>query len=355
MAGQGGPVPFSGRQDQPADRPDEATRIADFWAWWSASGAEEAAAAIADRDPQRVVDDLAGHVAAVDDGLAWEMAPGRTARHLLVVSPEGTPELRAVARRWLRGAPAADETWEYADARQPVAELDEVVLGVNGVELPLGQLAVETAPEGTRLAVTLHHPLLAALTEQERMSIGFLALDAAVGEAAVETWIGSIAVSVEPRPDAVPLARLRERLDAHRAEHLDDAGEPTWRILQGEGPDGPVLVSAMVPLCATVAAQLDRHLPVVVPYAGRTEQGFPDGSTLEALRRLEDHLTERLGTSGRLVAVETSAGRRTLHYYVDSTSPAPDVVRAAVTGWPDGAVEVGGGLDPGWQAVRPFG
>ncbi len=302
-----------------------------------------------------MVDPLSERLGGVHVGLAWELAPGRTSQHLLVVSPEGDPELRAVARRWLRAAPAPDAVWEYADSRQPSADLADLVLDLNGVALPLGELAVRAAPVGPRLDVTLFHAALLPLPEAGRRQVAFLALDSALGETAVETWVGGIEVADEPPSDAVPLGELRGLVDAHRAEHVDADGNPTWQLLRGDGPRGPVLVASMVPLAATVAAHLDEHVAVTVPYAGRTEQGFPDEAALAALRGLEDHVAERLGGSGAVVAHETSAGERTLHFYVDSTGPGADVVRAAVTGWPDGPVRVTSAADPGWRAVRDFG
>jgi len=350
-------VPLFGRKDKgrAARGADEPQRIAAFWDWWASEGADGCARAIADREPQRVVDDLSTRIGAVQAGLAWELAPGGTSEHQLVVSPEGSAELRAVARRWLRAAPPPSAAWEYADSRQASADLDDVVLNVGGVDLPLGELAAQVEPDRYRLDVTLQHAVLDGLPERDRLQIAFLALDNALGEEAVEMWIGAIDVATTPLADGVPLARLRDRLDAHRAEHLDEQGAPSWRILQGSGPDGPLLVSAMVPLHPTVAPHHDDHLAVAVPYSGRNDQGFPDGPALDALRALEDHLTERLGGSGMLVAHETSSGLRTLHYYVDSTTPAADVLRTAVTGWNDGTVRVTSEHDPGWQAVRQFG
>jgi hypothetical protein len=63
-------------------------------------------------------------------------------------------------------------------------------------------------------------------------------------------------------------------------------------------------------------------------------------------------VTERLEGAGRVVAHETVAGTRVLHYYVDSTGPGAEVVRAAVTGSSEGPVGVHSGADPGWQAMR---
>jgi len=115
-----------------------------------------------------------------------------------------------------------------------------------------------------------------------------------------------------------------------------------------------VVVATVVPLRVTLAPHLDHHLAVTAPFADQTAEGMPGESSLLALRELESHVTDRIGGSGRLVAHETSAGRRTLHYYVSATSPVGAVVEAAVRGWPDGRVAVEVQPDPGWEAVAAF-
>ena len=72
---------------------------------------------------------------------------------------------------------------------------------------------------------------------------------------------------------------------------------------------------------------------------------------LDELRPFEDHLTDRLGGSGNLLAHETSAGTSVLHYYVDGTTPAGEQLKAAITGWPHGQVTVATPKDPAWDNV----
>ncbi|MFN8193533.1 MAG: DUF695 domain-containing protein [Nocardioidaceae bacterium] len=327
--------------------------IESFWTWWSEDGAARTADAVAARDPRRMVEELSRRVNAVHPGLAWELAAGTDgAEHLLVVSPEGNPELRATARRWLRAAPPPDETWEFADARQPVADLDDIRLGIDGNEVGFGEMVVTARRVGYRFDVTVHHPLFADLPPETQLQITYLALDAAVGETDTETWIGDVAPASVAPLDAFPLALLRGLVDQLVAETTDEYGEPTWVLLRGDGPSGPVLASAQVPLCPTAAPELDLHVAVVVPFAERTEEGFPGDASLQQLRDLEDHLAARVGDSGRLVAHETSAGVRTLHFYVDSTSPSAGVLEGAVRGWTEGRVSVSDEPDPAWDAVR---
>ncbi len=74
--------------------------------------------------------------------LAFETGPGRVARHMLVVSPAGDPELREVAERWLAAAPQPDAAFEYATWRQPVPDAEQLVVEYGEWPVALGEAAV---------------------------------------------------------------------------------------------------------------------------------------------------------------------------------------------------------------------
>lgn len=337
------------RRTQTPSGPSQQEAIDAFWTWWADEGAARTALAIADSNPASMVEPISQRVGAIDERLAWELAPGRLAQHVLVVSPEGDPEVRSVARRWLRAAPKPDTTWEYADARQRGSCDGSLQIGPHTVGF--SDLVVGARRQGSCLDVAVHHPSFADLPENVRLQVTMLALDEALGENDVETWLGSITPSEVAPLDAFPLAQLAPFVDGMAAEHLDESGNPTWVLMQGEGPQGRVLASAQVPLVATTAPEFDRHVLVRVPFSDLTEDGLPGEGSLNALRQLEDHVAGRLGEAGQIVAHETSAGSRMLHAYVDSTGPGVDVVRAAVTGWDQGRVEVADEPDPGWRGV----
>src|SRR5262245_4089636 len=104
--------------------PAKAAAIAAFWSWWQATGAAETAAAIEAGDPGRMVESISRHVEAIHSDLAWQLAPGLQSQHVLVVGADGNAQLRAVARRWRKAAPAASAVWEYSDWRLPVPDPD---------------------------------------------------------------------------------------------------------------------------------------------------------------------------------------------------------------------------------------
>lgn len=330
--------------------------IADFWTWWTGTGAAATATALADRDPRRVAGELTTRVTAMSAGLAWELAAGRTSQHALVVTADGDPGLRAAARRWRMAAPAADATWEYSDFRLPAHNPADMALEFDGHQVDVAAMVAATEVTETAIHVRLHHPSFPGMPAEARTQAALLLLDTTLGEAAVEMWIGEIAVAEAPPQDAVPLAELPAMVEQLAANNTDEDGEPNWALLHGETEAGaPIMASAQVPLRSASAPHLDTHVAVIVPFTDRTEQDFPGPESLEPLRDLEDHLRGRLGGSGRVVAHETHAGTRVLHAYVDSTTPAVEQLRVAVRGWRQGAVEIRTQPDPGWEAVAHLG
>jgi len=296
---------------------------------------------------------LSKQIKAIHASLAWELGPGSDNAHVLVVSAEGDPELRGLARRWRRAAPAADGIWEYSDSRLPAADPAEVTL-------TLGQTAVDVASAsawarvlGADLNVAVYHPAFVGLAEQERRLATRLLLDTVLGESAVETWVGSIETVIEEPLDPVPLIGLRAVIRELIERFTDAAGDPAWVLMEGSTQDGDrVLAGAQIPLRSATAPHLDTYVAVSVPYTARTPEGLPTDSSLASLQDFGDHLNSRLGASGRLVAHETYAGVRTLHLYVDGSTPAVEQLRPAIAGWDQGQVSLASAADPGWQHVQ---
>lgn len=331
---------------------DPGAAIGEFWRWWNAEGAERTVRSIEDRSLESWAGVLGGHVDAVDPGLAWELAPGTRSSHVLVVTAGGSAELRPVARRWRRAAPPADEDWEYSDVRLPAADLGWA-LGFGSLEVRAADVRVRVTRQGSFLDLVVHHPAMAAMSDDMRTRVSFVVLDTALGEATVETWIGAIEASAAPLASAVDLSELRRTVAAHEAEHRDENGEPSWAILSARDARGaPVIAAAQVPLRPMTAPHLDTHVRISLAFSDVLESGLPGERSLAALRALEDHLAERLGGSGRVLAHETAAGARTLHVYADSTTPGVDQVRASLAAWTESRPRVDVAFDPGWERVR---
>jgi hypothetical protein len=326
--------------------------VSRFWGWWSDGGAAAVSAAIEQRRPEQMVELLAPQITAVNERLAWELGQGSTSAHLLVVTSGGDPAVRGLARRWLRAAPPSDLTWQFADARQPSADLDGVELELSGTRIDAGTVQVSARVRGAEVDVSLFHPAFARFDERQRATATYLLLDQAVGENAVETWVGAVTAITAAPLDPISLRGLRAVVRQLSEQHTLTDGEPTWNLLSGQTPQGqPVLAAAQVPLKAATAPHLDTHVRVVVPYRDRTEAGLAGEGSLAALRSFEDHLNARLEGSGRIVAHESCDGVRQLHLYVDGTTPAAEQVRVAAAGWHQGRVDVVVTHDPGWDGV----
>ncbi len=322
-----------------------------FWEWWSADGR-----ALADEHLQAPTD--SGEFAAAMSSqlssweeLGWAVEPGETAAHVLVLSA-GDPDHRALARRVVLAAPAADGRWSYADSRPPAPDLDSRVLEASGAaEVDLARVLLTARMNDGRFDVQVHHPMFATLDEQERLELTVEALVAALGEVDVELWLGAV-VAVDFAPlDGFGLTALRSVVGDLKRQRVGEDGEPGWKMLRGETAAGPLVVLVRSILHPLTAPHLDTYVGVSLPFAHRTEGGLPDGPSLESLRRFEDRLEREVGTSGQVVAQLSSAGVRVLHLYVDSTAGLLPLLKELAKAWDEGKADVHDMHDPGWQAV----
>jgi hypothetical protein len=338
-----------------SDLAARAAAVDAFWAWWRGEGALTMAAAIEADAPDRVIEEIGSRVEAIHPELEWELAPGRDAAHLLVVTAAGDPELRAVARRWRRAAPVPDPSWEYSDLRPAAVDpwALTVTLEPDGVPLAAADVLVSARVSGTEIDVGLFHPAFPDLSgDDARLRAAALLLVEILGEHALETWVGTVAALSMSPLDPIPLPTLPDVVRQLRDLHTDEDGAPVRGLLEGTDARGnPVVAIAQLPLKAATAPHLDTHVQVAVPYADQEENGLPGAGSHELLRRLEDHLTERMGDSGRIVASQSHGGVRVLHLYVDGATPAAEQVRAAVSGWEQGVVRIRVDHDPAWDGV----
>ncbi len=326
--------------------------IRDFWAWWSDEGRSLAEGSIHGQvEPDDLAQAMTPRVRALGE-LGWELAAGEISEHVLVVTSEGDPELRGLARRVVLAAPEADATWSFRDSRPPVADPESVVLSADGsMDVDLARVQVTARMNAGRFDVQLHHPAFADLPEESRVTMTFLALDAALGEVDTELWLGDVA-AIEYAPlDGFGLSALRSVVHDLKRQRLDADGRPGWSMLRGETSDGPLIAMVRSPLHPLTAPHLDTYVAVALPFSHRTEGGLPDGHSLESLRSFEDRLERDLGGSGEVVAHLSTNGVRTLHVYVDSTAGVLSTLKELARSWDEGKASVHDMHDPGWQAV----
>jgi uncharacterized protein DUF695 len=354
----------------------QAHAIHRFWSWWRAKGARETAAAIRAGEPERMFNRMARQLTAIHPGLIWEFAAGTDSEHVLVVTSEGDPVLRAITSRWRLAAPPAGSLWAYSSFRLPAADPATSVVTLGRAQIDVTSATVSARVCGAHVDLTVYHPGFADLPEDQHVLTAFLLLDTVLGEAAVDTWVGTVAARV-PRPqctpslldpcladaelggapeattDRVPLIDLPALVSHLEAELTDSEGGRPWLLSRGTADDGDViLASAQVPLRAASAPHLDTHVDVSVAFSEWTPRGLPAPGSLHRLRDFQADVSGHLGRNGRVVAHETHRGVRTLHLYVDSTTFATKQLRAALAGWNQGAVSVTEKRDPGWDRVQ---
>jgi len=320
-----------------------------FWAAWPELR-RELDLAVAEHDTERMQQLLHEYVDAIHPELAWEHAKGLSASDALVVSAEGSRELRSTAERWLRAAPEPDAVWEFHSAWQPDPGGLEYNLALNDVSLALPETTVtyEVDSERGYIDVTIHHPALPRLDDSSRTTFAFLFLDWLLGEDGVERWIGTVESSVQPDAAAGAPAQLVAAVEELSLASMDLG----WNLLEAETEAGlPVVAVALAQLKPIDYPLFDLHVAVELPYLDQNDGRLPVEGSAQALSAFEDELEELLGEDGLVVAHDAVNGVRTIHVYGDAESSIADTATVLAATWPEGEATVTATLDPAWDAV----
>lgn len=326
---------------------------ADFWAWWAgardrvADGVETGGLAAA------VVADISRAVKGVHRDMAWELGPGRGARHAFCISPEGDPALRQVALRWLRDAPPPDAIWEYHASKQAAPSMDTLQLEVGGQTFALAEMrAIASWDEARqRVDVRLWHPGFATAPDNVRIQVMFIFLDNLVGEDDVERWIGEIEALDAPSGGRTP-DELRAEIGRHR--EADPTGDASWILGERTARDGSTeLVLFDAALKRIDHPFADLHVSLAIQLDGAS--GLPDDAEAERLNAEEDALVAGAAGVARFAGRTTTRGQRTLHFVAaDETA-----TKAAIDAWaldlPPRRIKVAFERDMRWEFRREFG
>ena len=322
---------------------------ADFWSWW-ADGRDRVAAAIAAGGfDERLVEDISRAVRTIDPAMAWELAPGRTAEHAFCVSPEGNPELRQAALRWLATAPPADSTWEYHASRQPSAALQSLEVGGFRVELSEMRAISSWDVSRRRVDVRLWHPMFPQLPDPIRLQVGFLFLDNLLGEEDVERWVGQIDLLEAPTGGRTP-DELRAEILRRRDE---PGGDETWVLATLGDPGRATIVLADAALKRIDHPWADHHVEIGVVLEG--PGGLPDDAEAAVLNAEEDDLIGRLEDVAVYAGRTTTPGLRAMHFVAQD----PEAMKPAIDAWaeplPPRRIKVNVQHDVGWEFQRDLG
>jgi hypothetical protein len=328
----------------PSEDPLDA-KIERFWAWWA--GAKDA---IAKDIPARMVarraSEISSAVSAIDTRLAWELAQGKSAQHMLVVTPEGSAEVRPIALAWLRAAPAADGTWEFHASRQPG---EPRTLQVAGATVELSEMRAVTSWDESRelLSVRLWHPAFDPMPEQARGQIAFLFLDNVLGEEDVERWIG--AIDIDPSAQA---GQTPAELAAEVRRRAETATGDQWAVAQGTDDRGdPVIVRMNASIKRIDHPLAGTHLEVSLD-SGLDD---PDGRQGRANAAASEELAAGLAGIAIDCAYITDRRRRTIHFACEDGRRALEVAKAWADQHRDLNPKVKVEPDPNWSFRREYG
>ena len=191
--------------DAPRQAPDSPAAIAAFWTWFAANE-------VAYRDPAKLDEKGIGCVndetVKVHRGLLAEFTTDPDGTHVIVLSADGIREVFPSVQATAAAAPAIPG-WRVQAFRPPVTETDWS-LQIDGKQLALKDFRARWAPGSPPVNVDVWVPLPADSGEQVIAQVGFLALDAVLGEYAVETQVGAITWHGGEAPaEARPLGELR--------------------------------------------------------------------------------------------------------------------------------------------------
>lgn len=326
-----------------------AAGIAAFWAWWEGARprVQEALGSGRFENDAALQDELSSHVHAIDDALAWELG-GRDGEWSLVLSPEGQFPKRRITERWVRAAPT-HAGWRYRPSREGSGEALGMTLRTSGHDIAFAQLrfAVETDDTRRRVHLRVWHPAFASVDEQVGARIAFLALDALLGEDAVETWVGEVNPVQDSPADAIDGKALRASL-----EDLKESPGDHFSLLKGERDDGAP-VSALMLLGLKRMHHLDAQTHVAVTVTGyeANDEGFPTRDALSALQQLEDELVAKTEPLGVWYGHVVTPGRFTLGFYAADGLALKAALEQAGARLP---FEVTLSEDPEWEHFRAF-
>ncbi|MBP2338658.1 hypothetical protein JOF41_004836 [Saccharothrix coeruleofusca] len=198
--------------------PEEAAQR--FWERWFEL-LPQVSAALGDREPHRVENELCELVAGIHPDLHFTVDRGHRAIYALVISGQEDPRLRPYTDAWKAAAPPEDMIWEYHDSVPPVPDPTEVTVNLGARRLPLADVRVVAQVNDGLVDVAVYHPEFAALDEEQRRTMTFLPLDVTLGERLAGERLGRVETATTEPAATIGLLEFRELvrgLDQSQAE-----------------------------------------------------------------------------------------------------------------------------------------
>jgi hypothetical protein len=185
-----------------------------FWARWTEQ-LPLISAALGDREPGRVENDLCDLVAELHPDLHFALDRGQRAVYALVISGQEDPNLRPYTDAWKAAAPHDDLIWEYHDSVPPVPDPREVTVNLAGHAIRLADILVVAQVDDAEhvVDVAVYHPELAELDQPSQQALTFLPLDATLGERVAGQRLRRVETALDKPENAISLIDLRDLVD----------------------------------------------------------------------------------------------------------------------------------------------
>jgi hypothetical protein len=199
------------RRPEPEPVRDPVAAATEFWRGW-AELLPTVSAALGDREPNRVENDLCELVAVVHPQLHFSLERGQRAIYALVISGQEDPRLRPFTDAWKAAAPPENAIWEYHDSVPPVPDPTEVTvnLGIHRIALADVRVAVQVDETEGVVDVAVHHPKLVELDPAAREALTYLPLDATLGERLAAERLRRVETAEAEPQGSIGLLELRE-------------------------------------------------------------------------------------------------------------------------------------------------
>ncbi|MBB4908155.1 hypothetical protein [Actinophytocola algeriensis] len=199
---------FRRKETPPVERPGPEVLAERFWCGWY-EALPEVAAALGDREPQRVENQLCALVADLHPDLHFSLERGQRSIYAFVLSGQEDPRLRPYTDAWRAAAPAADAIWEYHDSVPPVPDPTQVTVNLGAHRIPLADIRVVAQVDDGVVDVAVYHPEMAALEPAARDAMTYLPLDAALGERLAATRLRRVETATTEPEDTIGLLEFR--------------------------------------------------------------------------------------------------------------------------------------------------
>jgi hypothetical protein len=330
--------------------------IAEFWEWWG-QAQPRIEAALTDDGQQELttdmVEELTLRVHKIHPGLQWEIGGGQddTPAPTLTLTGGGIAELRGLAERWVRAAPARTG-WRFYASRQADPEMLGQKLEMADHEFDLGyvRLGMRADAGRARIHITVFHPDFLFVPEEVQLQVALHILHWALGEDDVARWIGEVKIATDQPTDALPPGMLSAVVD----QISEPFREPAWLSGEGRTPRGhPARLGVRFPLHRQDYPLCDLHVEVSVPYAHSNPDRLPVEPSASALRKFEKRLSG-FGDRAVLAVRQTGDGLQVFHLYADPDSGVVAELDQLTAGWAEGRAKVASVPDPGWRALTPY-